>query len=157
VVEGCLACDLYEGRAPLPGGSIHETHHWVVEHCIGPLGLGTLVVKPKRHVVHVADLSSDEAAELGPLLRLAAQSVTDVTSPAQVYVTLWSHAGAKPGHVHWVVQPVTRAELTNYQLHGPSLQVAMFERGETPDASAVESIAARLRALFMGHTQRPPA
>jgi hypothetical protein len=66
VAERCLACDLYDG----PGGVIHETPHWVVEHCVGPLGPGTLVVKPKRHVVHVADLSSEEADELGPLLRL---------------------------------------------------------------------------------------
>lgn len=28
--------------------SIHETTHWLVEHCVGPLGLGTLIVKPRR-------------------------------------------------------------------------------------------------------------
>ena len=37
-----------------------------VEHCIGPLGVGTLIVKPKRHVVHVADLTEPEVAEMGP-------------------------------------------------------------------------------------------
>jgi diadenosine tetraphosphate (Ap4A) HIT family hydrolase len=147
-VDGCLACDLYEGRAPLPGGAIHETRHWVVEHCVGPLGLGTLVVKPKRHVVRVADLDRDEAAELGPLLQRAAQYATEVTSPAQVYVTLWSHSGGVPGHVHWVVQPVTRAQMNEYGLHGPKLQVAMFERGVAPAVAEVELIAERLRARF---------
>jgi len=35
-VEGCLACDLYEGRVDLPGGVIHDTGGWVVEHTAGP-------------------------------------------------------------------------------------------------------------------------
>jgi diadenosine tetraphosphate (Ap4A) HIT family hydrolase len=112
-MEGCLACDLAEGRRPLPGGVIHATPGWLVEHCVGPLGVGTLVVKPRRHVVHVAELGDDEAAELGPLLRRTARHVSELTAPEQVYVTLWSHAGGRPGHIHWVVQPVTRAQMTN--------------------------------------------
>ena len=93
-VEGCIACDLADGRLPLPGGRVHETPRWLVEHCIGPLGVGTLIVKPRRHIVHVADLDDKEATELGPLLRTIAAIVTDLTDPEQVYVTLWSHADA---------------------------------------------------------------
>ena len=59
----CIACDLTAGAEDLPGGRIHETTGWVVEHCIGPLGVGTLIVKPKRHVVHVADLTQSEATK----------------------------------------------------------------------------------------------
>ena len=55
-------------RRPLPGGRIFRTEFWLVEHCAGPLGLGTLIVKPERHVTTVAGLSAAEAAELGPLL-----------------------------------------------------------------------------------------
>src|SRR6184192_51801 len=68
-VEGCLACDLAEGRVDLPGGEILVANHWIVEHCVGPLGVGTLIVKPKRHVVHCWELDESEASELGPLLR----------------------------------------------------------------------------------------
>lgn len=42
VMGTCTACDLAAGTLPLPGGRIHETTHWLVEHCVGPLGLGTL-------------------------------------------------------------------------------------------------------------------
>lgn len=49
-VMGCLAGDLPSGRRLLPGGRIFETDRLVVEHCVGPLGLASLVVKPKRHV-----------------------------------------------------------------------------------------------------------
>src|SRR5689334_14085536 len=66
-MEGWLACDLAEGRVPLPGGVIHETPCWFVEHTAGPLNLGTLIMKPKRHVTRVSELTEDEASESGPL------------------------------------------------------------------------------------------
>lgn len=65
-VGECMACDLTAGALSLPGGMILRTDAWTVEHCIGPLGLGTLLVKPIRHVLHVADLTAAESAELGP-------------------------------------------------------------------------------------------
>src|SRR3954454_11416762 len=91
--QGCLACDLTAGRLPLPGGRIHETEHWIVEHCVGPLGVGALLVKPRRHVVAVGELGDEEAAELGPLLARSAAVVDELVQPEQVYVGLWSHAG----------------------------------------------------------------
>jgi diadenosine tetraphosphate (Ap4A) HIT family hydrolase len=91
-VVGCLACDLMQGRRNLPGGVIAETRHWRVEHCIGPLGVGTLLVKPLRHVESVGDLSAAESAELGPVLTKAAGVVQRLLEPEQVYVCLWSHA-----------------------------------------------------------------
>ncbi len=72
---GCIACDLAEGRVDLPGGRIHETEYWLVEHCIGPLGVGTLIVKPKRHVVHLWELTTDEAVEFGPLMHKTSAAV----------------------------------------------------------------------------------
>ena len=46
-----------------PGGVIAETEHWIVDHTFGSLGLGTLIVKPERAVLHVGDLTGAEAAE----------------------------------------------------------------------------------------------
>jgi hypothetical protein len=57
MTDQCLACALAAGRLPLPGGRIFRTEFWLVEHCVGPLGLGTLIVKPERHVTAVAGLS----------------------------------------------------------------------------------------------------
>jgi diadenosine tetraphosphate (Ap4A) HIT family hydrolase len=136
----CLACDTVG-----PGGVIAETTGWVVDHCIGPLGVGTLIVKPRRHVLHVADLDVAEAVELGPLLRRVAAVVTELASPEQVYVCLWSHADGEPGHIHFVVQPVVRALMTETGSHGPRLQVAMFDRGERPDEAAAAAFAAAAR------------
>lgn len=150
VAEGCLACDLAAGRASLPGGLIHEVVGWRVEHCVGPLGVGTLIVKPVRHVTAVRDLEPDEAAALGPLLRETADVADRLVDAEQVYVCLWSHAGGEPGHIHWVVQPVTSEQLTRYSVHGPALQMAMFEEAVAPDPAELEPVADRARALFAG-------
>jgi diadenosine tetraphosphate (Ap4A) HIT family hydrolase len=147
-VEGCLACDLAEGRLPLPGGVIHETDNWLVEHTVGPLGVGTLILKPKRHVARVSELTDDEAAELGPLLVRSAVVVDDLVEPEQVYTCLWSHAGGTPVHIHYVVQPATRELMATYDSYGPNLQVAMFDAGVTPPEAEVEAFADRARAAF---------
>jgi diadenosine tetraphosphate (Ap4A) HIT family hydrolase len=147
-MDGCLACDLAEGRQHLPGGRVGETRHWIVEHTVGPLGVGTLIVKPKRHVVHVADLTAEEAAELGPLLRRTALAVTELVEPDQVYLALWSHAGRIPGHIHWVVQPVTRAVMEEFDDYGPALQVKLFDQVAPLNAEAVEAFAERARGLL---------
>ncbi|MEX0946707.1 MAG: hypothetical protein WD064_05020, partial [Acidimicrobiia bacterium] len=75
-----------------------------MEHCVGPLGVGTLVVKPERHIVHLADLTVEEAAAMGRILHHAAQVVTELCDPDHVYIALWSHAERRPGHIHYVVQ-----------------------------------------------------
>ena len=147
-MEGCLACDLAEGRRPLPGGRLLTEGGWIVEHCVGPLGVGTLIVKPERHVVRVSDLSNDEAQGLGLLLRRVAVAVDELTSADQVYVCLWSHAGGEPVHIHFVVQPVTRTAMTSHQAYGPALQLAMFESGDGPPEADVVEFSARARQIL---------
>ena len=147
-MEGCLACDLYEGRVDLPGGVIHDSGRWVVEHTVGTLGVGTLIVKPRRHVVHVSELDDGEARELGPLLQRAATVVGELTEPDQVYVCLWSHHGGRPVHIHFVVQPVTRTLMDEIGELGPSLQAAMFDRGAYPAREEVETFAERARLAW---------
>ena len=147
--DGCLPCDIAAGRVSVPGGVIHRTGHWIVEHSIGPLRLGTLIVKPARHVIHVADLTETEAAELGPLLRDTARITSELTRPDQVYVSLWSHAGGVPGHIHFVVQPVTPADVAAFGF-GPKLQVAMFEADEPPAPDAVAAFARTASTRFRG-------
>lgn len=149
------ACDLIAGRTPLPGGLIHRTGHWVVEHCVGPLGLGTLIVKPERHVTAVGDLSDAEAAELGPLLRRASSVAGELVGAGQVYNCLWSHAGGEPGHIHYIVQPVSAEQVSAFGVYGPALQMAMFTRGEAPAPADVEPLARRAREAFTSWASTP--
>jgi diadenosine tetraphosphate (Ap4A) HIT family hydrolase len=147
-VEDCLACDLTEGRQEPPGGCIFEDEHLRVEHCVGPLGVGTLIVKPKRHVLHVADLNEAEAAGLGPVLQRASTVITELLQPDQTYVCLWSHTGREPVHIHWVVQPVTKAQMNQLDTHGPALQAAMFALRDFPDADAAAAFARNAREIW---------
>jgi diadenosine tetraphosphate (Ap4A) HIT family hydrolase len=133
---------------PLPGGVIHEGAFWFVEHCVGPLGVGTLLVKTKRHVTRVSEMTDGEAAELGPLLRRTAAAIDRLLAPEQVYTSLFSHAGTEPVHIHYVVQPATRAAMNEFGEYGPQLTTAMFARGDLPAAVEVEEFADQARALF---------
>jgi diadenosine tetraphosphate (Ap4A) HIT family hydrolase len=149
----CMACRLSSGDSPLPGGRIFRTRFWLVEHCVGPLGLGTLIVKPERHVTSVADLTEDEAAELAPLLWRSSQVASQLVEADQVYNCLWSHADGEPVHIHYVVQPVTKEQMSDFAAHGPSLQVAMLSMGVRPIPLTLSASATSLG--FGSLTDRP--
>jgi hypothetical protein len=89
-MDDCLACQLSDGRRPLPGGLIDESAGWRVEHRAGPLGAATLIVKPVRHVTAVADLSDSESSALGPMLQLASKVTGELVGGERVYNCLTS-------------------------------------------------------------------
>ena len=150
--ESCFACRLTSGDLPLAGGVVHRTDRWVVEHAVGPLELGTLIVKPLRHVCHVADLDDRESAELGPLLRLASSIVTELCHPDQVYVCLWSHKDARPVHIHFVVEPVARDAVLAAGVTGPTYQSMLFTRAAERQVAEIEAFCDRARAAFERRT-----
>jgi len=150
--ERCIACDLASGTERLVGGTIHRSQHWTVEHCIGPLGVGTLIVKPLRHVVRFAELTWDEAAELGPLLHTVTRALGEELGPDQTYITQWSHAGFVPGHIHLVVQPAWDANRKRFERPGPFTQVAMFEANVPLDETEVIAFCDRMRARLGART-----
>ena len=141
----CLSCELIAGARDLPGGRIHSTQHWVVEHCVGPLGVGTLIVKPFRHCVHVGPLNRGEADELGPLLAQASACVQQLAGAEQVYVCLWSHGGWSPGHIHFVVQPSWAHLRERYASPGPTVQSEQLRANVVPPRPDVEAFSARAR------------
>lgn len=147
-VKGCLACDLSNGREDLPGGRIYATDTWVVEHCVGPFGVGTLIVKPIRHCLHVGNLTAREAEELGPLLQQTTSVIQALADADQVYVCLWSFAGWQPGHVHFVLQPVHTASQEYFEHPGPCHQRDMLHAEEPLPREAAKDFADRARRLM---------
>lgn len=126
----CMACLLTAGERELPGGRIFQTQHWVVEHCVGTLGLGALILKPFRHIVGLADMSSAEAAALGPLLQRTASVIKTLTDADQIYTCLWSHADWRPGHIHFVLQPAWNALRSRYPRARPRSANGHVYRGD---------------------------
>ena len=147
-LDGCLGCDLTSGTLDLPGGRIYATSNWLVEHCIGPLGVGTLIVKPFRHCVHFWELTQKEVEELGPLLHKVAATIEAILKPDQVYICLWSHAGWTAGHLHFVLQPSWDHWSQEHSHPGPFLQVDLFKAGIQPDRGKVEAFCTRAREVM---------
>ena len=146
----CLACELNAHPDLVPGGRIATVGGWVVEHCVGPLGVGTVVVKPERHVTQLSALNATEAMEIGPLLARVAGAVAEARADAgepsdQVYCCLWSHAERRPGHIHFVVQPISARLVARFNANGPDLQARMFKLDEKPEAEAAASAADEIR------------
>lgn len=133
----CYACRLTHEDESCPGGTLLATERWVVQHCTGPFPVGTLIVKPVRHLVHLSELTPDEASELGPLLPRLCGIVQALTRADQVYVCSWSHRDWIPNHVHFVVQPAWSSQRERFSKPGPSLQAQMLEVGETPSPADV--------------------
>ncbi len=138
-VEGCLGCDVVSGRLRVPGGLLHQSDHWVVNHVVGSMNLGTLVLSPRDHVVAVAGLTVEAADELGPLLRRTAQVVDAILEPEQTYVSSWAHGEHGRKHLHIVVQPVTTVTVEEYAgARSEQLQAKMLLSGKDPDPHEVE-------------------
>lgn len=144
----CLACNLIAKPEKLPGGRIFATKYWIVEHCVGPLGVGTLIVKPFRHCVNVTDLTEEEALEMGPLLQKAASIIRELTCAEQVYICLWSHAGWELQHIHYVLQPIMNSMKITFDKPGPYLQSTMFTEKKFPDREEVETFVEKVKEQF---------
>ncbi len=146
--KGCLACDLNSGKMDLPGGIIHMSKYWVIDHTIGPLPVGTLIVKPIRHCVHFWELTPGEIKDLGPMLHKASQIINAISKPDQIYICLWAHAGWKPVHIHFVLQPSWNNMKSRHRQPGPFLQVDMFKKNTLPNRKKVEIFATKARKLL---------
>jgi len=133
----------------VPGGIVHETTSWVVNHVVGSMNLGTLIAGPREHTVAVADLDGTAVIELGPVLRDAARVVEALCQPEQTYVCLWSHGAAARKHLHFAVQPVTAAVVARYGgLRSERLQAHMLASGGELDTAEVERFCERAGELF---------
>ena len=160
-VTGCVGCDLLARRRDLPGGFVHETASWVVNHVVGPMNLGTLIVWPRQHVTAVADLDDSSIAELGPVLRDTARVVEALCQPEQTYVCLWSHGPGMRKHLHFAVQPVTTAVVARYDgMRAEQLQARMLASANEPDPADVKLFCEQAREMFRaisGAKGRDPA
>ena len=103
LIPGCLSCDILAGRTPEPGGVIYEDEYWHVGSMIRPVFWpGFVIVKLKRHCEHLSELTPEEAAALGLVLRVTCSAVESVLEPAKVYVCSFGD-GVK--HIHFWILP----------------------------------------------------
>ena len=100
----CQSCEWMErrtrGEAPA-WDCILRTDHWDIVHSNNTSLEGWLVLVLRRHVEAVADMSDDEARELGPLLRRVSSALHHVTGCVKTYVVQFAeHPQHRHVHIH---------------------------------------------------------
>jgi diadenosine tetraphosphate (Ap4A) HIT family hydrolase len=90
-METCFICRKHKGQetAP-PGGYIYEDEYWMVCHAPGKLGpLGTLFIESRRHFLDYAEMTDEESASLGIVMRKIYYALRLHTEAERIYqVTL---------------------------------------------------------------------
>ena len=148
----CVGCHLIErrdlGEAP-PWDSVARFRNWDVVHAYGTSLPGWLVVIPRQHRDSVADLTDDEAAELGPLVKATSAALADVVGCAKTYVVQFAEAA---GHQHVHVHVIPRQPDQPPELKGPRIfaKIGVAPEDEvTPER--MDEIALAVRAFLDEH------
>ena len=90
-MDDCFICRKHNGgEAAPPGGYIYEDEQWMVCHAPGKLGpLGTLFIESKRHFLDYAEMTEEESASLGVVMRKIYHALKLHTEAERIYqVTL---------------------------------------------------------------------
>lgn len=106
-MKPCKTCALINqrdmGAAPL-WDCIHRTNFWDVVHSYNTALPGWMVLVLRRHIEAVHELTENEAAELGLLIRQVSMALKKTTGCRKTYVMQLAEHEDHP-HVHFHVIP----------------------------------------------------
>jgi diadenosine tetraphosphate (Ap4A) HIT family hydrolase len=147
MVDGCRACELVARRdagiAPTRD-AIARTPGWDVADCFDTSVEGWTVLVLRRHAASMAELTGQEAAELGPLLKAISEGLAVVaTGCERTYVEKFAES---PPHRHVHFHVVPRAANLADDQRGPRIFASLGrpESERVPEAK-MEQIAIALR------------
>lgn len=145
----CRSCDLIErrdkGGAP-PWDCVLRTPGWDVAHAYDTSLEGWTVLVLRRHAATLAEMTADEAGQLGPLVRLVSRALAEVTGCAKTYVAQFAE-DPQHRHVHFHVIPVPRDnpdELRSYRIFA---RLGVPKDQQVPEKRLNELAAAMAAAL----------
>lgn len=117
----CQTCELVArrdaGKAP-PWDRVLRTASWDIVHAFGTSVEGWMVLALRRHVTTIADLTDEEARELGPLLRDVSQALEATTGCVKTYVAQFAE---HPQHPHVHVHVIPRYQDLDDEQRGPGI------------------------------------
>jgi diadenosine tetraphosphate (Ap4A) HIT family hydrolase len=139
-IDGCISC-AFAGHSETPQRErIHVGRGWRVAHAFGTALPGWLVLLPHRHLISLDEMTTEEAAELGPLLRAVTHALREVTGCEKTYVALFAEAEGFE-HLHFHIIP--RSEALGPARRGPYV----FELlGGDPGRHVTESVRDKISA-----------
>jgi len=102
-METCFICRKHNGQEPTPpGGYIYEDEHWMVCHAPGKLGpLGTLFIESKRHFLDYTEMTDEESASLGKIMKKIYHVLRTHTDAERIYQL--STMEGQPHYHCWIV------------------------------------------------------
>ncbi|MBK5223358.1 MAG: HIT domain-containing protein [Acidimicrobiia bacterium] len=148
----CRTCELTErrdrGEAP-DWDLIVRTADWDLVHAYDTSIEGWLVLVARRHVTAVADLTADEALELGPMIRWVSLALAEVTGCEKTYVVQFAEHPEHPHvHVHVIARPPDLAP----ELQGPGIFGALgVPEAERVSEERMDEIARAMRVAVATH------
>jgi len=137
----CFTCEVNAGRQRAPGGAIYEDAHWLADHGVSRLVRGYVVLKPKRHVHELADLSPDEAATLGIAAQRLLGAMRTALGTERIYVCSF---GETVHHLHFHLLP----RYPDMPGLGPDLVPALFSEKWICSVAEAEEAAERVRSAL---------
>ncbi len=123
-----------------------RTPGWDVAHAYDTSLEGWTVLVLRRHAATLAEMTADEAGQLGPLVRLVSRALAEVTGCAKTYVAQFAE-DPQHRHVHFHVIPVPRDnpdELRSYRIFA---RLGVPKDQQVPEKRLNEIAAAMAAAL----------
>lgn len=104
--QDCLSC-VNNARSDLPPRErVYVGPRWRVAHAFGTSLPGWLVLLPQRHLMALDELTTEEAADLGPLLSAVTSALREIAHCSKTYVALFAEAeGFQHLHFHVIPRP----------------------------------------------------
>jgi diadenosine tetraphosphate (Ap4A) HIT family hydrolase len=139
----CFSCRQAAELDRVPRKHILFTDSWTVAHAFDTGLPGWVVLLPIRHVIALHELTSEEAAELGPLLRDLSIALQKVVGCEKTYVMLFAEAEGF-AHLHFHVVP--RMPDQPEELRGPGVfgMLGLPAESRVPDAE-MDRVAVAIR------------
>jgi diadenosine tetraphosphate (Ap4A) HIT family hydrolase len=144
MTDGCYSCAMNERLDRLPPRELIAVDGaWRVAHAIHSALPGWLVVVPMRHVEALEEMTEDEVAPLGPLLRRSSLALQAVTGALKSYVMFFAEAeGFAHLHIHLVPR---MASFTEAQIGPRVLEFLGRPEAEWISDADQDELALRLR------------
>lgn len=149
----CLACQ-NNSKPDLPARErIYLDQRWRVAHAFGTSLPGWLVVLPRRHILALDELTSAEAAGLGPLLHDLTAALRQVTGCVKTYLALFAESEGF-GHLH--VHVIPRLPSQPAEMRGPRVFACLSkDPAEQVSADAMDQLGTSLATALTQQQPRP--
>jgi diadenosine tetraphosphate (Ap4A) HIT family hydrolase len=140
-MEDCFGCQVNAGIISAPGGVIYEDELWRAEHGVDRLVRGYVVLKPKRHVHELADLTPPEAATLGPAMQALLRAMRTALETERIYICSFAET---VHHLHFHLLP----RYASMPALGPKLIGDLFAERWACSQSDAQEAADRIRSAL---------